>query len=114
MEDTPHVMLAGVGAEQYARELSIDEVELLTDTSRRAWEEWRKTSDYKPVINIENHDTIGLLAWTIKAALRAGARPADWPTKCTGAWATAPFSVPGCLWMPKSAVPRLLGWVKRS
>ena len=28
MEDTPHVMLAGAGAEQYARELGIDEVEL--------------------------------------------------------------------------------------
>ena len=33
MEDTPHVMLAGAGAEQYARELGIDSVELLTDTS---------------------------------------------------------------------------------
>ena len=71
MEDTPHVMLAGAGAKQYARELRIDEVELLTDTSRRAWEEWRKTSDYKPVINIENHDTIGLLShWMTKAVCR--------------------------------------------
>ena len=72
MEDTPHVMLAGAGAEQYARELSIDEVELLTDTSRRAWEEWRKTSDYKPVINIENHDTIGLLALDDQGRLAGG------------------------------------------
>ena len=72
MEDTPHVMLAGAGAEQYARELGIDEVELLTDTSRRAWEEWRKTSDYKPVINIENHDTIGLLALDDQGRLAGG------------------------------------------
>lgn len=72
MEDTPHVMLAGAGAEQYARELGIDRVELLTDVSRRAWEDWRKTSDYRPVINIENHDTIGLLAMDDQGRLAGG------------------------------------------
>ena len=72
MEDTPHVMLAGDGAEQYAKELGIDHEELLTDVSRRAWEEWRKTSDYKPVINIENHDTIGLLAMDDQGRLAGG------------------------------------------
>ena len=97
-----------------ARELGIEEVELLTDTSRRAWEEWRKTSDYKPVINIENHDTIGLLALDDQGRLAGGARPAGWRTKCTGAWATAPSSVPVCLWMPKSVAPRPRAWVKRS
>src|SRR5690625_6756067 len=24
--------------------------------------EWQKTAEYKPIINIENHDTIGMLA----------------------------------------------------
>ena len=72
MEDTPHVMLAGAGAEQFAQELGMENVELLTDVSRRAWEEWRKTSDYKPVINIENHDTIGLLAMDNQGRLAGG------------------------------------------
>lgn len=72
MEDTPHVMLAGAGAEQYARELGMNKVELLTDVSQRAWEEWRKTSDYKPVINIENHDTIGLLAMDNQGRMAGG------------------------------------------
>ena len=72
MEDTPHVMLAGAGAEQYARELGIDETELLTDQSRRAWQEWRTTSDYNPVINIENHDTIGILALDNEGRLAGG------------------------------------------
>ncbi|MEZ4803355.1 MAG: N(4)-(beta-N-acetylglucosaminyl)-L-asparaginase [Gelidibacter sp.] len=62
MEDTPHVMLAGKGAEQYAYELGFPKENLLTDASKKAWEEWKKTSKYKPVINIENHDTIGMLA----------------------------------------------------
>lgn len=62
MEKTPHVMLAGDGALQFAREEGFVEENILTDKAKEQWEEWRKTSDYKPVINIENHDTIGMLA----------------------------------------------------
>lgn len=62
MEDTPHVMLAGSGAEQFAYEKGFPKENLLTEASKKAWEEWKKTSQYKPIINIENHDTIGVLA----------------------------------------------------
>lgn len=62
MQDTPHVMLAGKGAEKFAYENGFDKAELLTEKSRQEWLEWKKTSKYKPVINIENHDTIGMLA----------------------------------------------------
>ncbi|TAJ09166.1 glycosylasparaginase [Marinilabiliaceae bacterium JC017] len=62
MEETPHVMLAGDGALQFALEQGFKKENLLTDKARKEWEEWRKTSDYKPLINIENHDTIGMLA----------------------------------------------------
>jgi len=62
MEDTPHVMLAGKGAEQYAYELGFKKENLLTDSSKKSWKEWKKKSKYKPIINIENHDTIGMLA----------------------------------------------------
>lgn len=62
MEDTPHVMLAGQGAEQFAYEKGFKKVNLLTEQSRMEWVEWKKTSEYKPIINIENHDTIGMLA----------------------------------------------------
>lgn len=62
MEDTPHVMLAGKGAEKFAVEKGFVPEELLTDKSREEWLEWKKTSKYQPVINIENHDTIGMLA----------------------------------------------------
>ncbi|MDB0025141.1 N(4)-(beta-N-acetylglucosaminyl)-L-asparaginase [Flavobacteriales bacterium] len=72
MEDTPHVMLAGAGAEQYGQELGMTRRDLLTETSRRAWEEWRKTSNYEPVINIENHDTIGILALDDSGRLAGG------------------------------------------
>ena len=62
MEETPHVMLAGKGAEQFAYEQGFEKTDLLTEESKQAWVEWKKTSQYKPIINIENHDTIGMLA----------------------------------------------------
>ena len=62
MEDTPHVMLAGKGAEMFAYEKGFKKENLLTEKSREEWTEWKKTSTYKPTINIENHDTVGMLA----------------------------------------------------
>jgi N4-(beta-N-acetylglucosaminyl)-L-asparaginase len=62
MEKTPHVMLAGKGAEQFAYEQGFQEENLLTEASKKAWEAWKVKSEYKPIINIENHDTIGMLA----------------------------------------------------
>ncbi len=62
MEDTPHVLLAGKGAEKFAVSKGFKQVNLLTAASKKGWEEWKKTSKYKPIINIENHDTIGMLA----------------------------------------------------
>ena len=62
MEKTPHVMLVGDGALQFALSQGFEKKNLLTDKSKAAWEEWSKTAKYKPVINVENHDTIGILA----------------------------------------------------
>ncbi|MGJ8683500.1 MAG: isoaspartyl peptidase/L-asparaginase family protein [Nonlabens sp.] len=61
MEETPHVMLAGKGAEELAYKKGFKAEKLLTDSSENAYREWLKTSEYKPIINIENHDTIGML-----------------------------------------------------
>ena len=62
LKDTPHVMLAGKGAEQFAYESGFKKENLLTESSKKAWEDWKVKSKYKPIINIENHDTIGMLA----------------------------------------------------
>ncbi|WKB80017.1 N(4)-(beta-N-acetylglucosaminyl)-L-asparaginase [Cellulophaga lytica] len=62
MEKTPHIVLAGKGAEQFAYEQGFKKENLLTEKSKQDWLEWRKTSKYKTIINIENHDTIGMLA----------------------------------------------------
>ncbi|MRG99984.1 N(4)-(beta-N-acetylglucosaminyl)-L-asparaginase [Xanthomonas sontii] len=76
MEKTPHVMLVGDGALQFALAQGFERTKLLTPESEQAWKEWLKTSHYAPEANIENrayrrgtlpggkdnHDTIGMLA----------------------------------------------------
>ncbi len=62
MEETPHVMLAGGGAEDFAVSKGMQRENLLTEASKKEWEEWLVKAAYKPIINIENHDTIGMLA----------------------------------------------------
>jgi N4-(beta-N-acetylglucosaminyl)-L-asparaginase len=75
MEKTPHVLLVGNGALQFALEQGFEKDNLLTPEAEKAWREWLKTANYAPVINRENldyrktlpggkdnHDTLGLLA----------------------------------------------------
>nr|WP_294938067.1 N(4)-(beta-N-acetylglucosaminyl)-L-asparaginase [uncultured Flavobacterium sp.] len=62
MEKTPHVMLVGEGALQFALAQGHKKENLLVEASEKEWKEWLKTSNYKPVANIENHDTIGMIA----------------------------------------------------
>jgi N4-(beta-N-acetylglucosaminyl)-L-asparaginase len=86
MEKTPHVMLAGDGALQFALEQGFKKENLLTPASEKAWKEWLKTAKYEPVMNIENklydkvapqklpgnqynHDTIGMIAMDVKGNL---------------------------------------------
>jgi N4-(beta-N-acetylglucosaminyl)-L-asparaginase len=62
MDKTPHVMLVGDGALRFALENGFKKINLLTDEAKRRWEEWKKSSKYETPVNIENHDTIGMLA----------------------------------------------------
>lgn len=62
MEKTPHVMLAGEGARQFAIAEGFPlEEEVLHPESEKDYKEWLKEAEYRPVINIENHDTIGMV-----------------------------------------------------
>ncbi len=62
MEKTPHTMLCGAGAFEFARSFGMEEKVMLTEKSREAWQKWLEEKKYRPVINIERHDTIGILA----------------------------------------------------
>jgi len=55
MEKTPHVMLVGIGAQQFAvAEGFRSRSSVFSDSAKKSYEEWLKKSEYKPVINIEN------------------------------------------------------------
>jgi N4-(beta-N-acetylglucosaminyl)-L-asparaginase len=83
MEKTPHVMLVGSGAQQFAVSEGFPlEPQVLSKDAEKAYKQWLQKSEYKPVINIENtnnkkqtafaptkldngdwnHDTIGMVA----------------------------------------------------
>lgn len=84
MEDTPHVILAGVGAEQFAVSQGFKRENLLTEQSKKDWETWKKTSKYKPIINIENHDTIGMLAIDKNGTISGGCTTSGLAYKMAG------------------------------
>ena len=57
MESSPHVMLVGEGALEFALEQGFERVDLLTEESRTRWEKWK--AENQPA---ESHDTIGIVA----------------------------------------------------
>lgn len=88
MEKTPHVLLVGQGAQQFAVAEGFPlEEQKLSEDAEKNYEEWLKKSEYKPIINIErskgqnafapnklsngewNHDTIGMVAMDAKGNL---------------------------------------------
>ena len=86
MENSPHVMFAGAGAQQFALEQGFPlESDELSESAAKVYDEWLIKAEYKPVINIEqtqgsrgakggpaapnflpdgtfNHDTMGTIA----------------------------------------------------
>ncbi|ARV11575.1 glycosylasparaginase [Gilvibacter sp. SZ-19] len=91
MEDTPHVMLAGKGAEMHALSIGLEAEDLLTPESKAAWEKWKETSQYKPIINIENHDTIGMLVMDKDGTLAGGCTTSGLAYKMQGRVGDSPI-----------------------
>lgn len=61
-EKTPHVMLVGEGARQFALANGFEAIDLHNEKSREAYHEWKIKSEYTTEVNREKHDTIGMLA----------------------------------------------------
>ena len=64
MDKTPHVMLVGKGAQQWALENGFTKASFQVPVPpvQKDYEEWRIKSEYKTGVNVENHETIGMLA----------------------------------------------------
>ncbi|HRH50431.1 MAG TPA: N(4)-(beta-N-acetylglucosaminyl)-L-asparaginase [Panacibacter sp.] len=110
MEKTPHVMLVGSGAQQFAVSEGFPlEDEKLSEDAQKAYSEWLKKSQYKPTINIENtkgqnsfapnkldngswnHDTIGMLAIDSKGNLSGSCTTSGMGFKMRGRLGDSPI-----------------------
>lgn len=110
METTPHVLLAGKGAQQFALENGFElQPAKLSESGQKAYDEWLKKSEYKPQINIENkrqngpfapaffedgspnHDTMGMLAMDEKSNLCGGVTTSGMAFKLHGRVGDSPI-----------------------
>lgn len=111
MEKTPHVMLVGSGAQQFAIAEGFPlEEQKLSEDAERSYREWLKKSEYKPIINIENkqnghgpfaptyldngelnHDTIGMVAMDAKGNLSGSCTTSGMGFKMRGRLGDSPI-----------------------
>ncbi|MEM0995108.1 MAG: N(4)-(beta-N-acetylglucosaminyl)-L-asparaginase [Bacteroidota bacterium] len=91
MEETPHVILAGQGALDFALEQGFEKENLLTDKSKEEWEAWLETATYQPKANIELHDTIGMLALDTEGNLSGACTTSGMAYKLAGRVGDSPI-----------------------
>lgn len=92
MEETPHVMIVGDGAQKFAVSQGFEKTNLLTEKSKKAWENWKKKQTQKsPEINHENHDTIGMLALDAEGNLSGACTTSGWSYKLPGRVGDSPI-----------------------
>ena len=81
MESTQHVMLVGEGAEKFAIENGFEQAKMPIPEVEKDWQEWKKENKdlfKKPIINHENHDTIGMIAMDAKGNLSGACTTSGW------------------------------------
>lgn len=86
MECTPHTMLVGDGALQFARQQGFEHQHMLTDASRRQWYEWLEKRKVE-----ESHDTIGLAAIDTHGNLAVGCSTSGYAYKLPGRVGDSPL-----------------------
>ena len=92
MEDTPHVMMVGNGAFEFAIEKGFEKKNLLTPEAKEIWLKWKESEDLKkPEINSENHDTIGQLAMDKDGNLSGACTTSGWAYKLPGRVGDSPI-----------------------
>jgi isoaspartyl peptidase/L-asparaginase-like protein (Ntn-hydrolase superfamily) len=92
MEDTPHVMLVGAGAYEFAIEKGFPKKNLLTPEAEAEWKKWKESEEQKkPEVNHENHDTIGMLAMDADGNLSGSCTTSGWAYKLHGRVGDSPI-----------------------
>lgn len=92
MENTPHIMLVGSGALDFALENGFQKRDLLTPETKADWKKWKASEEQKkPEINHENHDTIGMLAMDKNGNLSGACTTSGWAYKLPGRVGDSPL-----------------------
>jgi N4-(beta-N-acetylglucosaminyl)-L-asparaginase len=106
MEQTPHTMLVGQNADRFALAQGFRAEELLTDESRRRYEEWKKEQSQSDVAHFDlgptsntppkpltpdDHDTIGLCALDVDGNLAVGCTTSGMAWKVPGRVGDSPI-----------------------
>jgi N4-(beta-N-acetylglucosaminyl)-L-asparaginase len=110
MEKTPHKLLVGEGAEQFAREQGFPTAYLLTDAARAKWEDWKHKSsahDSQPPLRVDRgenppHDTIGVLCLDAGGTIGAACSTSGRAFKLPGRVGDSPLIAHGLYCDPKS------------
>ncbi|MCW5913239.1 MAG: N(4)-(beta-N-acetylglucosaminyl)-L-asparaginase [Chitinophagaceae bacterium] len=110
MELTPHVLLVGQGAQQFALDNGFTlEPQKLSPSAEEAYKKWLEKSEYKPEINIENkknsnppppmrledgsfnHDTMGIVALDASGNMSGGVTTSGMGFKMRGRVGDSPI-----------------------
>ena len=94
MDKTPHVMLVGEGARDFAMEQGCEKYKTPIKEVKKDWKEWKKQNKEllrKPKINHENHDTIGMLALDEFGNISGSCTTSGWAYKMHGRVGDSPI-----------------------
>ena len=92
MEVTPHVMLSGEGAYQFAREQGFPRQRMLTHEARQAYRNWQREHRQSPeFVEPGTHDTVGMLALDSEGRLAGGCSTSGWAYKIPGRVGDSPI-----------------------
>ncbi len=88
MEKTKHTLIVGEGALEFARKMKFKEQNLLTEASKKRWEDWKKDPKRK---HFWNHDTVGMVAIDAKGDITAGCSTSGLSFKISGRVGDSPI-----------------------
>lgn len=94
MEHTPHVMLVGSGAFEFAKAQGFEKSKTPLPEVKKEWKHWKKEEKEKlkaPEINHENHDTIGMIAIDAAGNLSGSCTTSGWAYKMPGRVGDSPL-----------------------
>ena len=94
MEKTPHVMLVGDGAKEFAVQQGFEKCKTPIKEVKKDWKAWKKENKdllKKPIINHENHDTIGMLAMDEYGNMSGSCTTSGWAYKMHGRVGDSPI-----------------------